>query len=43
MLKKRDRAFECFPQFVGATTASYPSPAYIEELLKRINAVSDPQ
>jgi len=36
MLKKRDRAFECFPHFVGATTAAHPPPALIEELLKRV-------
>jgi len=36
MLKKRDRAFECFPHFGGATTAAHPSPAQIEELLKRV-------
>src|SRR5262249_31704995 len=36
MLKKRDRAFECFPHFGGITTAAHPSPAHIEELLKRV-------
>ena len=36
MLKKGDRAFECFPHFIGATTAAHPSPALIEELLKRV-------
>ena len=36
MLKKRDRAFECLPHFVVATTAALPSPALIEELLKRV-------
>jgi len=36
MLKKRDGAFECFPHFGGATTAAHPSPAHIEELLKRV-------
>ena len=36
MLKKRDRAFEYFPHFGGITTAAHPSPAHIEELLKRV-------
>jgi hypothetical protein len=36
MPKKQDGAFECFPHFGGATTAAHPSPAHIEELLKRV-------
>jgi len=36
MLKKRDRAFECFPHCVGATNAAHPSPGHIENLLKRV-------
>jgi hypothetical protein len=36
ILKKRDRAFECFPHSGGITTAAHPSPAHIEELLKRV-------
>jgi hypothetical protein len=35
MLKKRDRAFECYPYRVGAANAAHPSPAHMEKLLKR--------
>ena len=36
MLKKRDRAFECFPHCVGPTNAAHPSPGHIEDLLKLV-------
>jgi hypothetical protein len=36
MLKKRDRAFECFHHCVGATKAAHPSAGHIEDFLKRV-------
>jgi hypothetical protein len=38
MLKKRNGASECFAHPVGATNAAHPSPAHIEDLLKRVTS-----